>query len=246
MGLVGYDLYQLGQMSLLAWMGSIGAAMLMPYLVALTYAFLIVPPDYAGASVKRLHRRYRPETGDAEAAHLRDKTHVLRLKGFREGEQFVFDPVTGRWAASLEEDASDWEVSGCSGYADLRLTGLWKRQITFVALFLEGEKVMLRVGSQTVDLTDSSVRVTRRSWIPFVRLWEVYLGSSRFLTLSYYWADIHEWPDDEDVDIFFHVAVRSKSKEQMDKFIRFWSLARSGKSADQIAALMAEADLKKD
>ena len=238
MGLIEYDLYQSGRTTLLSLIAMVCGAALMPYLVTFVSAFLVVPPDYAGASVKRLYSRHRSETGEPDRTDIWGASGVIQLMGFRGGERFALNPGTGAWAVLLKEDALSWDSSGCSGDADLRLTALWGRKVTLVALFVDAGKVWLRVGSQTFDLTNPSIRVVRRSWIPFVRMWRVYSGADKCLALSYYWADIHEWPDDEDVDIFFQAAVMSASSIRIERFVKYWSLVQSGKSADEIATAM--------
>lgn len=218
-GLTALDAY--GARHATAWgviFGILGGA-LMPYGIALTWAFLVVGPSYSGASLRKLARRADGLSSRHDAMGANEER--VRLQAFRETCAIRYHSASRRWI--LEESDLDDERSASAGWGDLRYTGLASRRICFVAFFVEEGSVWLHVDGQAFNLSDGSTVLTRRTLFPFVKRFEAWQRGQMVFRCTYLWADVHDWPDDEDLDIFLFAAVSVRGASRLERFAWFWT-----------------------
>jgi hypothetical protein len=153
---------------------------------------------------------------------------TISLTKFRGRGGYLYDLETKTWTESdtIAHDAPTWNLSGT---ADIRFVGIKKRESVFVAVFTDGATVFLTFGNLTFDLSQPGIRIVRRTVVPFLKRFEVWQGEQGVAACLYWWTDLHEWPDDEDLDIFLNTAVRSDKPGGWRRFIAYHALRRSGK-----------------
>ena len=77
-------------------------------------------------------------------------------------------------------------------------------------------------------------------FFPFVKRFTIQVAGVPVVKFRYWWADIHEWPDDDDLDIFLHVPTNLSEPKRLRRFVWFWTLMRSGKTSAEIDELVEQ------
>ncbi|MFG6431520.1 hypothetical protein [Roseateles sp. LYH14W] len=233
LGLSSFDAYQHGRLSLGGAFVGVVAGALMPYGAAVIWALLVVPVGFSGAAIRKLARRAhggsRPAGADANA-------QGIWLKAFREDCLIRYCPSSGEWQLDADAGPGRPEPSE-AGCGDLRRVGLVTRRTCFVALFVdEGGRLCLHLDGHPFDLSDGLTRVKRRGWIPFIKTFEVWHREQLAFHCHYAWADLNEWPDDEDVDIFLSIAALTNDATRRERLAWFWTQRRAGVPITELVA----------
>ncbi len=153
----------------------------------------------------------------------------LILESFSdESRTYSFDTDRGVWESNRSPKVGENGRVGTSGFADERRVGLLKFDTVFVAVFALGDSVQLQLDQNRLELRSDNVR-TYRKWVaPFVKRFAVSDGTGEKFSVNYWWADVHEWPGDDVLDIFLYINRELGSAEQIGSFRYFWSLKTAG------------------
>lgn len=109
-----------------------------------------------------------------------------------------------------------------AGLAEVLRIGLLPgfRERVFLAIFTVREALFLQIGQRRFQLKFGQVRVSRRSWIPFVRLASIFIDNERVARLVYF-AGIFDLLDDiGDGDLLAFLSSTLSSRESFDQFLR--------------------------
>jgi hypothetical protein len=133
---------------------------------------------------------------------------------------------------SLDAETGDYRwTHGCSGATSGVATELWAGLLapkrTFVALYPESGRIVLRVASETVDLQEPTLQISKTACIPFARRARVRVGGTLRVDLRWWavLADGDPWTGD---DILDYVVEQFASPDAVASFARYW--ADTGKS----------------
>jgi len=112
-------------------------------------------------------------------------------------EQYVFhiDPATGVWTRARGADAV------VAGYGTTAKFGLLRRAAKVVAIYVEGDGLVLQLGKTRVDISQRAVAAVIKRSPLFIRVFTVSLHG-RDVIREYYWApfgESSEWPVPGDI-----------------------------------------------
>jgi len=93
----------------------------------------------------------------------------------------------------------------------------------------------MRVDDVTINLDDPEIQISRTASFPSVKGFRIQKGDASLVQCRYWWSDVHEWPDDDEVDIFLYVPTRFGTPTDRARFISAWSLMQTGLSAIEVA-----------
>jgi hypothetical protein len=161
------------------------------------------------------------------------------LSGMRDRRRFELDCERGTWTRTPEV-LGDGGVAGFSGFADIRRVGLVVRRSVFVAVYALDGHAWLRVGESTFNLDDPGILVLRSAVAPMVKAFEVRARDTQAIRLHYWWGDLHEWPDDDILDIFLYVASHLANARDRRRMVALWSLLQKGLSASEASAIVEQ------
>jgi hypothetical protein len=162
-------------------------------------------------------------------------TSVMILESFSHRDRiYTLDPSGGTWARSHSPRQSEDGRTGTSGFADERLVGIRRPKLVFVAAFILAEQVNLQIGSQRFTL-GKDTRIERHAIAPFAKRFCVASGETNLFLANYWWADVHEWPDDESLDFFLNMSTQLGTERLRSRFAYFWALKQGGLNTIQAA-----------
>ena len=153
----------------------------------------------------------------------------LLLESFSNDERvYSFDTERSAWERVSSPKPGEGGRVGTSGFADERRVGLVRWQKLFVAVFVLGDSVQVQLDRTRVELRRDNI-ATRRRWLaPCAKHFALRDGARELFSASYWWADVHEWPDDEILDIFLYIDRLLRTTQQVKGFLSFWSLKAAG------------------
>ena len=154
----------------------------------------------------------------------------LILSGMRDRRKFLLESESGNWSKTSEV-LTDGGVLGFSGFADIRQVGLIHRSSLFVAIYLFDGHLWIRVGEVVRNIETSSMR--RFSVAPFVKAFTMEEQGQSLFTYRYWWSDVHEWPDDDILDIFLYIVSEFGGSRARRRAVALWSLMQQGISATE-------------
>lgn len=160
----------------------------------------------------------------------------IQLTGFDydNPKRYWLDRDSGVWNFEAVKD-KEGASKGTCGFADVRKIGLWLHHEVFVAIFTDTKTAVLRVNSVEYDLHDPSMKVSRKWLAPCIKRFNILHENKLKFAATYSWCDVHEWPDDDVLDIFYYIATHLDGSKQINQFITFWSLSSQGLSPIEIA-----------
>ena len=159
---------------------------------------------------------------------------TLILSGMRDRRKYVLDSDSGVWTKTAEV-LGDEGTSGFSGFADVRRVGLVAQQTVFVAVYVLGGRAWVRMGDRTFDLDAPEIRMSRFAVAPLVKAFEVRERDVLLLRCRYWWADLHDWPGDDVLDIFLYIPANLGKVENRRRIAALWSLMQKGMRASEAA-----------
>jgi len=148
--------------------------------------------------------------------------HTLLLKDYGGERFFSFDRTTGSVGATAR-------TSGAQGFGQWRTLGLRRaRERTFVAVFLDGDEIVMSLAGGEHQLTQPgfAASISRRA-LGFAREFRLSCqGEARFAAT--YWWPFGEggWPDDG--DIFSLVLRVANANDGGRGFVRVWQAHSEG------------------
>ena len=154
----------------------------------------------------------------------------LILSGMRDRRKFLLESESGAWNKTTEV-LSDGGVCGFSGFADIRQVGLIQRTPLLVAVYALDGHPWIRVGDVVRNLENSNTRLRRFSIAPCVKAFAIQEQGQNLLSYRYWWADVHEWPDDDILDIFLYISSQFGGSIGRQRLVALWSLMQKGMSA---------------
>jgi hypothetical protein len=166
---------------------------------------------------------------------------TLVLSGMRDRRKYLLDSDSGVWTKT-SEILGDGGVPGFSGFADVRRVGLLARRAVFVAVYALGGRVWARIGEDTFDLDAPAIRVSRVPAAPLVKTFEIWERDVLLLRHQYWWADLHDWPDDDVFDIFLYIPSNLGTTENRRRIAALWTLMQKGMPATDAARAVERAD----
>jgi hypothetical protein len=145
----------------------------------------------------------------------------------RDRRKYLLDSDSGVWTKTSEV-LTDAGTPGFAGFADLRRVGLLWRQALFTAVYALADRVWLRIGDRTFDLDAPAMRVSRSAGPPLVKTFEIWEREILLLRHRYWWADFHDWPDDDVFDIFLYVPSNLGTPQSRRRIAALWTLMQNG------------------
>jgi hypothetical protein len=82
-------------------------------------------------------------------------------------------------------------------------------------------------------MENSSTRM-RRLWVaPFVKAFAIQEHKENLFCYRYWWADVHEWPADDILDIFLYISGLLSGSMDRHRLVALWTLMQKGLSATE-------------
>jgi hypothetical protein len=155
-------------------------------------------------------------------------TSVLILESFSHSDRvYSLDTKSGAWQRIHSPRQGEDGRTGTSGFADERRIGIRRPRSVFVAIFTLAEQVTFQIEARRLVL-GREVRIERHGVAPFVKRFSISSAEAPLFSTNYWWADIHEWPDDESLDLFLNMSTQLKTERLRARFAYFWSLKQGG------------------
>ena len=152
---------------------------------------------------------------------------TLVLSGMRDRRKYLLDFDSGAWTKTSEV-LTDAGTPGFSGFADVRRVGLLRRQARFIAVYVSAGRLWVRIGDRVFDLDAPAIRVSRSAGAPLVKTFEIWQGELLLLRHRYWWADRHDWPEDDLLDIFLYIPSNLGALENRRRIAALWTLMQAG------------------
>lgn len=148
---------------------------------------------------------------------------VALLDYRKEDAVFLFNSATGDLILCEQTTADKPQVAG---YSSRKKIGVLRLRIITVAVYCEGERLILWVDGKKVDLSKDAVRGTVRLAAPFVREFRLTQDERVLYACSYWHSGARTWPDDGDV--FSYVQRITDSPDSLARAHRIWTASLAG------------------
>lgn len=165
---------------------------------------------------------------------------TLVLSGMRDRRKYLLDSDSGVWTRTSEV-LTDGSVPGFSGLADVRRVGLLPRHALFVAVYVLAGRMWMRIGDETFDLDAPAIRVSRWPGGPLVKTLEIWEREALLLRHQIWWADFHDWPDDDLLDIFLYIPSNLGTVHNRRRIAALWTIMQKGVPAVEAARAVERA-----
>jgi hypothetical protein len=94
------------------------------------------------------------------------------------------------------------------------------------------------IENKSYDISSGKFEIKRSFIFPFIKRFLFKFENEIVCSWLYWWADIHEWPDDEILDIFLYVAKYVKENGFLESFHKRFTLIQNGMSSMEAAEAM--------
>lgn len=150
--------------------------------------------------------------------------------------RYLFDPVNGSVKKQTFKN-HDERSKNCSGVAAYKIVWMtWKFKKAFIALYVEGNKLLLRINSQVFDCRDKELKVKVTGIFPFTRRFKVCHRNKRVLSFVYFCTDFpgtgYDDYDTNDLMLCIEAMTKDVYKKNMDKFVYIWTEFSKGNTPD--------------
>ena len=152
-------------------------------------------------------------------------SEIMLLDCTNEDNVHVMDSDTGALRLCLGPTI---QAPRIAGYATWKSVDLFRRRCVFIAVYCDGERLILLIPSGRVDLVSDTVRGSVRLVAPFVREFRLIRGEQIIYSCSYWYSGWRVWPDDG--DIFSMIEGITESPESVARTHRIWTARLEGRS----------------
>lgn len=121
-----------------------------------------------------------------------------------------------------------------SGYGIFRKSGLFCKAISnFVAMYVNNNKIFLRVDMQEFDCEKEGIRVERISLFPYRKRFRIVQGEDKLFSLDYCYNDLAgTFPEDSEGDFFTFLLYQNKTILQKKRFKYYWTARAEGRNVN--------------
>jgi hypothetical protein len=145
------------------------------------------------------------------------------LDNRNEDTVYLFNSETGD-LIPREQAAGKPQVAG---YGSRKKIGVLRLRVITVAVYCEGERLILWVDGKSANLSTDHVRGRVRLAAPFVREFRLTQGERVVYACTYWHSGARTWPDDG--DIFSLVQRITASPDALARTHRIWTARLDGR-----------------